>query len=164
MRCAPAPGRRAAAQSTAGCAIAPGTKRSPDFSLDPRLAAETLPVGDLALCHVLLMDESRFPWLILVPRRPGLSELTDLGADDAAELWTEIRLAVGVMQALSTPDKVNVGALGNVVAQLHVHVVGRFLSDPAWPGPVWGHGARMPYPAHARTQLIERAGALFADA
>lgn len=136
----------------------------PDFVLDPRLAADTVPVGDLALCHVLMMDESRFPWLVLVPRRPGMSELTDLDAADAASLWEEIRLSVGVLQALSKPDKVNVAALGNVVAQLHVHVVGRFLSDPAWPGPVWGHGARIPYPAHARTQLIERAGALFAAA
>lgn len=135
-----------------------------DFVLDPRLAADTVPVGDLALCHVLMMDDARFPWLVLVPSRSGLSELTDLGAADAASLWEEIRLTVGVMQALSKPDKVNVGALGNVVAQLHVHVVGRFLSDPAWPGPVWGHGARIPYPAHARTQMIERAGALFAAA
>ena len=137
---------------------------SPGFTLDPRLAADTVAVGDLALCRVLMMDESRFPWLILVPRRPGLCELTDLDAADAGALWEEIRMSVGVMQALSKPDKVNVGALGNVVAQLHVHVVGRFLSDPAWPGPVWGHGARLPYPAHARAQLIERAGALFAAA
>ena len=136
----------------------------PDFVLDPRLSAETVPVGDLALCHVLMMDDSRFPWFVLVPRRPAMSELTDLDAADAASLWEEIRLTVGVLQALSKPDKVNVGALGNVVAQLHVHVVARFLSDPAWPGPVWGHGARIPYPAHARTQFIERAGALFAAA
>jgi diadenosine tetraphosphate (Ap4A) HIT family hydrolase len=68
------------------------------------------------------------------------------------------------MQGLAKPDKINVGALGNVVAQLHVHVIGRFLSDPAWPGPVWGFGTRTPYPHHARAQLLERAGALFAAA
>ena len=68
------------------------------------------------------------------------------------------------MQGLAKPDKVNVAALGNVVAQLHVHVVGRFRSDPAWPGPVWGVGTRTPYPLHARAQLIERAGALFSAA
>ena len=79
---------------------------------------------------------------------------------DGARLWEEIRLGVGVMQALAKPDKVNVGALGNVVAQCHVHVVGRFRSDPAWPGPVWGYGERSPYPPHARAQLIERAAAL----
>ena len=134
------------------------------FDLDPRLAADTIPVGDLALCRVLLLDDARFPWLVLVPQREGASELTDLGEDDAAALARETRLAVGVMQALAKPDKVNVGALGNVVAQLHVHVVGRFLSDPAWPGPVWGHGARRPYPPHAAAQLVERAGALFAAA
>ena len=97
-----------------------------DFTLDPRLAADTAEVGDLALCRVLLMDDARFPWLILVPRRPDVSEIIDLSEADAALLWQEVRLATGVMQALSKPDKVNVGALGNVVAQLHVHVVGRF--------------------------------------
>lgn len=136
----------------------------PAFALDPRLAADTVPVGDLALSRVLLMDDARFPWLILVPRRAGLSEVTDLDGADAGALWEEIRLAAGVMRDLSKPDKVNVAALGNVVAQLHVHVVGRFLSDPAWPGPVWGFGARTPYPLHARAQLVERAGALFAAA
>ncbi|URD39199.1 HIT domain-containing protein [Methylobacterium tardum] len=135
-----------------------------DFTLDPRLAADTVEVGDLTLCRVLLMDDARFPWLILVPRRPDLAEITDLSEPDAQALWQETRIAVGVMQALSRPDKVNVGALGNVVAQLHVHVVGRFRSDPAWPGPVWGVGTRTPYPLHARAQLIERAGALFSAA
>ncbi|WP_267355853.1 MULTISPECIES: HIT domain-containing protein [unclassified Methylobacterium] len=134
------------------------------FALDPRLAADTVEVGDLALCRVLLMDDARFPWLILVPRRADLTEITDLPEPDAATLWQEIRIATGVMQALAKPDKVNVAALGNVVAQLHVHVVGRFRSDPAWPGPVWGFGTRTPYPLHARAQLIERAGALFSAA
>lgn len=135
-----------------------------DFTLDPRLAADTVPVGDLGLSSVLLMDDARFPWLILVPRRDGLSELADLTDEDGTALWREIRLAVGVMQGLAKPDKVNVGALGNVVAQLHVHVVGRFLSDPAWPAPVWGFAERKAYPHHARAQLAERAGALFAAA
>ncbi|WP_342109057.1 HIT family protein [Methylobacterium sp. SI9] len=134
------------------------------FTLDSRLAADTVEVGDLALCRVLLMDDARFPWLILVPRRPGLSEITDLSEPDASALWQELRIATGVMQALAKPDKVNVGALGNIVTQLHVHVVGRFRSDPAWPGPVWGFGTRSPYPLHARAQLIERAGALFSAA
>ena len=134
------------------------------FALDPRLAADTVEVGDLALCRVLLMDDARFPWLILVPRRADLTEFTDLPDPDATTLWQEIRIATGVMQALAKPDKVNVAALGNVVAQLHVHVVGRFRSDPAWPGPVWGFGTRTPYPLHARAQLIERAGALFSAA
>jgi len=124
---------------------------------------DTLPVGDLSLCSVLLMNDSRFPWLILVPRR-GASELTDLSDEDAGALMGEIRVATRVMLALAKPDKVNVGALGNLVPQLHVHVVGRFRSDPAWPGPVWGCGTPLPYPDHAAASLIERAAALFAAA
>ncbi|MBA9067554.1 diadenosine tetraphosphate (Ap4A) HIT family hydrolase [Methylobacterium sp. RAS18] len=131
------------------------------FPLDPRLAADTHAVGDLALCSVLLMDDARFPWLILVPRRPGLSELTDLTPEDASLAFEETRIAVRVMQALAQPDKVNVASLGNVVAQLHIHVVARFRSDPAWPGPVWGVGECKPYPPHARAALLERAAALF---
>lgn len=135
-----------------------------DFTLDPQLAADTVHVGDLALCRVLLMDDARFPWLILVPRRAEMSEITDLGPEDARALMDEMRIATGVMLALAKPDKVNVAALGNVVAQLHVHVIGRFRSDPAWPKPVWGIGAATPYPHHARAQMIERIGALFAAA
>ena len=135
-----------------------------DFALDPQLAADTVHVGDLALCSVLLMDDARFPWLILVPRRAGASEITDLSPEDARGLMDEMRIATGVMLALTKPDKVNVAALGNVVSQLHVHVIGRFLSDPAWPKPVWGVGTGQPYPHHARAQMIERIGALFAAA
>jgi diadenosine tetraphosphate (Ap4A) HIT family hydrolase len=135
-----------------------------DFSLDQRLAADAIPIGDLALSSVLLMDDARFPWFILVPRRPSASELTDLSDEDAAILMSEIRIAMRVMLDLAKPDKVNIGALGNMVPQLHVHVVGRFRSDPAWPGPVWGHGSRSPYPAHAAAALVERAAALFAAA
>lgn len=132
--------------------------------LDPRLDADTLPVGDLALSRVLLMNDARFPWFILVPRRAEVSELTDLSGEDAAVLMEEIRLATRVMLEMAKPDKVNVGALGNMVAQLHVHVIGRFRSDPAWPGPVWGHGSRTPYPDHAAASLADRAAILFAKA
>ena len=136
----------------------------PDFSLHPQLAADTIAIGDLALSSVLLMDDARFPWFILVPRRPEASEMTDLSDEHAAALMGEIRIATRVMLELAKPDKVNVGALGNAVPQLHVHVVGRFRSDPAWPGPVWGHSPRSPYPPHAASALIERARALFAGA
>lgn len=134
------------------------------FILDPRLSAGTIPIGDLSLSSVLLMNDARFPWLILVPRRENVSELTDLAPDDAAALMDEIRIATRVMLDLAKPDKVNVGALGNVVAQLHVHVVGRYRSDPAWPGPVWGFGPPKPYPDHAASALVERAAGLFAAA
>ncbi len=135
-----------------------------DFTLHHQLAADTIAVGDLPLSSVLLMDDARFPWFILVPRRPGASELTDLSDEDATTLMSEIRITTRVMLALAKPDKINVGALGNLVPQLHIHVVGRFRSDPAWPGPVWGHGSRTPYPAHAAAALVDRAGALFAAA
>ena len=134
------------------------------FDLDPRLAADTIPVGDLALSSVLLLDDARFPWFVLVPRRAGATEIADLAEADAALLMGEIRTETRVMLDLAKPDKVNLGALGNVVAQLHVHVVGRFRSDPAWPGPVWGHGARQPYTDHAAAALVERAAALFSAA
>lgn len=134
------------------------------FALDPRLAGDTRPVGDLPLSSVLLMDDARFPWLILVPRRRGLVEIADLDEADAQALTGEIRLATRVLQEVARPDKVNVGALGNVVSQLHVHVLARFLSDPAWPGPAWGHGTRTPYPPHAAQALLERLRAAFAAA
>jgi diadenosine tetraphosphate (Ap4A) HIT family hydrolase len=134
------------------------------FHLDSRLVADTIPVGDLALSSVLLLNDARFPWFVLVPRIGGASEVTDLTEEQSVQLMREIRIAARVMMELSRPDKVNVGALGNIVAQLHVHVVGRFRSDPAWPGPVWGHGSRTPYPDHAASALIERAATLFAAA
>ncbi|HZH53393.1 MAG TPA: HIT family protein [Microvirga sp.] len=134
------------------------------FQLDSRLEADTIPVGDLSLCSVLLLNDARFPWFVLVPRVEGASELTDLSDEQAIRLMQEIRIATRVMTSLSRPDKVNVGALGNIVTQLHVHVIGRFRSDPAWPGPVWGYGTRSPYPDHAATALIERAATLFAEA
>ena len=137
---------------------------SSPFALDSRIAAGTLPVGDLALSSVLLQNDSRFPWLVLVPRRAGVVELTDLDDEDYRTLTDEIRLATRVMLALAQPDKVNVATLGNVVPQLHVHVVGRFRSDPAWPGPVWGFETPKPYPDHASAALLERAQELFAAA
>ena len=134
------------------------------FALDPQLAADALPLGELPLSSVLLINDARFPWFVLVPRIPDAREITDLAEADAAALMTELRIAVRVMLDLARPDKVNIGALGNVAPQLHVHVVGRFRSDPAWPGPVWGCGTAKPYPPHAAAALIERAGALFAVA
>ena len=134
------------------------------FALDPRLEADTIPIGDLALSSVLLLNDARFPWFVLVPRRAGASEITDLTKDDSAALMDEIRIACGVMLELSRPDKVKIGALGNIVTQHHVHVIGRFRSDPAWPGPVWGFGTRTPYPDHAASALVERAAALFTAA
>lgn len=115
------------------------------FALNPRLEADGLPVGELALCRVLLMNDARFPWLILVPRRPDLREICDLAAEDQATLWTEIDAASRALKRLIDPHKLNVAAIGNMVPQLHIHVVARFEDDAAWPAPVWGFGAREPY-------------------
>lgn len=122
---------------------------SDGFSLDSRLAADTLPVGDLALSSVRLMNDGRFPWLVLVPRRAGAIEVVDMTEADQGALLREIRAACAALRALHAPDKLNVAALGNVVAQLHVHVIGRFRDDPAWPRPVWGVGQAEPYPPGA---------------
>jgi diadenosine tetraphosphate (Ap4A) HIT family hydrolase len=125
---------------------------SAGFALDPAFAATSRAVGDLGLCHVRLQDDARYAWLVLIPRLGGLTELEDLCEADRARFMQEVVLcgkavrAVG--HALQRPiDKLNFGALGNVTAQLHGHVVGRRRGDTAWPGPVWGQGQAIPYPA-----------------
>jgi diadenosine tetraphosphate (Ap4A) HIT family hydrolase len=116
-----------------------------DFVLDPRLAADTCPVATLPLCEVRLMNDARYPWLVLVPRRPGLVEITDLDASGQVTLWQEVNRATAALRAIAPCDKLNLGALGNIVRQLHVHLVARRAGDAAWPGPVWGHGHAQPY-------------------
>ena len=123
------------------------TMSSTAFALDPRLAADTHRVGDLALSRVLLFDDARFPWLVLVPRQSGLRDLIDLPHDDQHQLLDEINRCAHVLHALDKPDKLNIAALGNVVAQLHVHVIARTMRDAAWPRPVWGVGERVAYDA-----------------
>lgn len=126
------------------------------FQLDPRLATPGISLGDFPLCRVFLFDDARFPWLMLVPRRIGAVEILDLEPADRQALFDETLRAAEALRAVSKPDKLNIGALGNVVPQLHVHVVGRFASDPAWPGPVWGQGERRPYPPHMAGPLADR--------
>lgn len=132
------------------------------FELHPRLAADTVEVCRLPLSRVLLMDDARFPWLILVPERTGARELHRLDPADRARLMDEIVRASTALEALFSPDKLNVGALGNLVPQLHVHVVARRVGDAAWPGPVWGSGSREPYAADAREDLRTRLAAALA--
>lgn len=116
------------------------------FTLHATLARDTLEVTRLSLCRVLLMRDRRYPWLILVPQRESLREIHELPAADRAALIEEIAQAGEVLARHFQPDKLNVGALGNLVPQLHIHVVARFAADPAWPGPVWGSGTAEPYP------------------
>jgi diadenosine tetraphosphate (Ap4A) HIT family hydrolase len=125
------------------------------FSLNERLAGDAFVVGDMALTCVLLMNDARWPWLILVPRREGVVELTDLDAADRRQLTEEAALAAGFLKAHARADKINLGMLGNVVRQLHLHVVARSIGDPAWPAPVWGYGgAPRPYADRAARALI----------
>jgi diadenosine tetraphosphate (Ap4A) HIT family hydrolase len=124
------------------------------FSLHPQLAADTVPVGDLPLSRVLLANDANYPWLILVPRLPGLVELIDLEENAQVQLVGEIDAAARALKTISQCDKLNIAALGNMVAQLHVHVIARRRSDPAWPKPVWGAAPPIAYAPAARDALI----------
>jgi diadenosine tetraphosphate (Ap4A) HIT family hydrolase len=124
------------------------------FAIDARLEAETRPVGELGLSRLLLMDDARYPWLILVPRIAGARELLDLDEADRAMLLGEISLVSRALEALFKPDKLNIAALGNVVPQLHLHLLVRYQTDAAWPQPVWGRGEREPYTDDARERRI----------
>jgi len=131
-----------------------------DFALDPAFEAGSLAVGELPLCHVRLQDDARWPWLILIPRLPGLREIEDLSAADRARLIEETVMAgeavrtIGVATGFAV-EKINVGALGNVTPQLHVHVVGRRAGDAAWAGPVWGVGVAERFSDEARAAAVE---------
>lgn len=126
------------------------------FQLDPGLAADTHLIGELPLSRLLLMDDARFPWLILVPRIAGARELIDLDSMDQQLLLAETVRVGRALESFQPLDKLNIAALGNVVAQLHVHVIGRREQDAAWPAPVWGHGEAVAYTAAARAELLQQ--------
>jgi diadenosine tetraphosphate (Ap4A) HIT family hydrolase len=126
------------------------------FQLDPRLAEDTHPVATLGLCELRLMDDANYPWLVLVPRVPGARELIDLDGDQRRQLSEEIDHAARLLRDRFRPFKLNVAALGNLVPQLHVHVIGRFEDDPAWPAPVWGRVAARPYSPEALVEVIRQ--------
>lgn len=132
------------------------------WQLDPQLASDSHPVARTALCDVRLMDDANYPWLIVIPRVDGARELFDLDAAQRAQLIEDVTLAGTALNALFTPDKLNVAALGNLVPQLHVHVVARHVDDPAWPAPVWGRVQAQPYSPEALTArmrlLLSRIG------
>ena len=123
------------------------------YELHPQLAADTHPLGTLGLCELRLMDDANYPWLVLVPRVAAARELIDLDAAQRHQLTDEIDLAARLLRDAFRPHKLNVAALGNMVPQLHVHVIAREESDPAWPAPVWGRVAARPYPPE---MLVER--------
>lgn len=128
------------------------------WTADPAFEAGSIAVCELGLCQVRLQDDARFPWLILLPRSEGAVELVDLSAVDRARLMEEIAAASGAVRALGAylgrpVEKLNVAAIGNVTAQLHVHVVGRRRDDGLWPEPVWGRGEARRYGADQRSEL-----------
>ena len=127
---------------------------SDPFELDPRLAADTFLVGETPLSQVLLMNDARYLWLILVPRRSDVTEPFELSEADQAQLWQESMRLGEAMKAHFAADKLNIAALGNQVAQLHVHHIARFHTDDAWPGPVWGVGSAVPYSGTALDTLV----------
>ena len=127
------------------------------LQLHPQLANDTVPVIELALCEVRLMDDANHPWLVLVPRVADMVEIIDLDTAQRTQLAAEVDAACRALKTLFKPDKLNVAALGNLVPQLHVHVIARYRSDIAWPRPVWGAANAKPY---APEQLVERIQAL----
>ena len=131
------------------------------FRLDPRLEGDTHAIGELVLSRLLLMDDARYPWLILVPRIAGARELFDLDSGDRTTLLGELDGVGRALESLFNPEKFNIAALGNVVPQLHVHVIARYSTDAAWPQPVWGRGEREPYQVDVLARrLADQRGAL----
>ncbi|WP_350615444.1 HIT domain-containing protein [Pseudomonas sp. HY7a-MNA-CIBAN-0227] len=115
------------------------------FALDPRLQNDTLPIGDFPLCRLLLSNDSNYLWLILVPRINGIREVFELDVADQQQVWQESTALAQLLNDGFAADKMNIGALGNVVSQLHVHVIVRKRDDAAWPAPVWGKHPAQPY-------------------
>lgn len=135
------------------------------FVLDDALARAATDVAVLKLCRVLLMRDRNFPWILLVPQRPDVREIHQLAPEDRALLTEEIALASRAMEEIHRPHKLNVAALGNITPQLHIHVIARFRTDPAWPNPVWGAARPAHYPvadlAKAKARLrVALAGAM----
>ena len=116
------------------------------FELDSRLAADTVEVADLPLCHVRLMNDRAVPWLLLIPRKADLRELHQLNKKERGQLMDEVVQAQHVLEDLFRPDKLNIGALGNMVTQFHMHVIARFKLDRAWPNAIWNTSPIVRYP------------------
>jgi diadenosine tetraphosphate (Ap4A) HIT family hydrolase len=133
------------------------------FTLDPRLQQDTLVVGDFALCRLLLMNDAQFPWFILVPRREEVSELFQLDIDDQRLLWQETTELAETLKDTFAADKMNVATLGNMVSQLHMHVIVRRREDAAWPAPVWGKLPAQPYSAEQLAAVMAKLRMALAD-
>ncbi|MCD5996808.1 HIT domain-containing protein [Pseudomonas sp. CDFA 602] len=126
------------------------------FVLDSRLHQDTLPIGDFALCRLLLSNDTNYPWFILVPRRADITEMFDLDAEDQLALWKETSELSKVLKTVFDADKLNIAALGNVVSQLHMHVIVRKRDDVAWPAPVWGKHPAVAYTDEQFAEICQR--------
>ena len=126
------------------------------FALDKKLEADTLAIADIGLCRMRLMNDKRFPWLILVPKRADVREIHQLSPLDQTMLTFEITQTSRLLQRVTGAEKMNVAALGNQVPQLHVHVIARFEADDAWPAPVWGVGKALTYEAEEAQTLVDQ--------
>lgn len=133
------------------------------FSLDPRLQQDTLTVGDFPLCRLLLMNDAQYPWFILVPRRADVCEVFDLDAADQLALWQETTTLASVLKDGFAADKMNVATLGNMVSQLHMHVIARTREDAVWPSPVWGKLPAQPYSEVQLAEVLARLRLLLTD-
>lgn len=127
-----------------------------EFRLDERLARDSDCLSRLGLCQLRLMKDSRWPWLVLIPQRPSVSEMFELTPLDQTMLTFEANSVAAALKQVTGATKINVGALGNIVRQLHVHVIARSEGDANWPGPVWGYGTAEPWDEKARTDFIEK--------
>ena len=134
-----------------------------DFKLHPRLAADCITVGRLPLCQLLLLNDARYPWFVLVPMQAGVTEVFELNETAQQQLWRESAQLSRYLKNICAADKINIGALGNLVPQLHVHHIARYVDDPAWPGPVWGHSAAVPYDKAGLQQRLDSVRSWFAD-
>ncbi len=130
-----------------------------EFVLHPQLAKDTTRVGEFPLCQVLLHRDDSVPWLILVPKKPNLKEFHHLAMDEQQQFLLESQAVSLLLETEFTPDKINLGALGNMVPQLHYHHIARFVDDLAWPGPLWGNTQgkyRSETAQQALTQIVQR--------
>jgi diadenosine tetraphosphate (Ap4A) HIT family hydrolase len=126
------------------------------FTLHPQLENDTTTIGEFPLCTVLLAKDDSVPWLILVPKADGIRELHHLSMEKQQQFLVESQVVCQALETLFKPDKINIGALGNMVPQLHIHHVARFISDIAWPGPIWGNHAGKFRSEDAQQALIQQ--------
>lgn len=125
-----------------------------EFELDGRIARDSDLIATLDLCQLRIQNDSRWPWLVMVPQRADMTEIFELSEADQALLSAEVNHVAAALKAITGATKINVGALGNIVRQLHVHVIARFEGDANWPGPIWGYGSAEPYDSEKRQALV----------